>query len=150
MSLKQAIEEAFAEVPYPGDDNITRCPYNCPECREMADYFKGKTWTGHAAKDLRERHTALLLFTPEAFQYFIPAFMFAALNSYERTDLIPDSIRFHFEQSQEMMGHFAVRMSKFTPAQRKAIIDFLLYMERKGDGSSENAIGMLSEASAYS
>src|SRR5437879_13330744 len=111
MSLKQAIEEAFAGVPYPGDDNITRCPYNCPECREMGDYFKGRTWTGHAVKDLRERHTALLLFTPEAFQYFLPAFMFAAISSSEHGHLIPGSIRSHSEQSQELMVHFAVRVT---------------------------------------
>jgi hypothetical protein len=149
MSLKQAIEEAFAGVPYPGDSNITRCPYNCSECTRVALYFKGKDQTGHVESDLRANHVALSLFTPEAFQYFLPAFMLMSLGTYEKGDIIPDAIRFHFEVTQEMQGHFAVRLSKFSPAQRKVIIEYLVSMERKGAGSSEHAIGMLSEESAF-
>ena len=149
MSLKQAIEEAFADVPYPGDGNITKCPYNCSECTRVALYFKGKEQAGHKEEDLRAFHVALSLFTPEAFQFFLPSFMMMSLNSYEKGDIIPDAIRFHFEFTQEMQGHFAVRMSKFSSAQRKTIIDYLTTMERKGAGSSEHAIGMLSEESAF-
>lgn len=149
MPLKQTIEEAFADVPYPGDNNITRCPYHCSECRRIADYFKGKLWTGHTAEELREYHVALALFTPDALQYFLPAFMLVSLDSYEKGDVIPDAVRFHFDYSEEFRGHFPVRMSKFSAAQRKAIVDYLICMEGKGAGSSEQAIGMLKEESAY-
>jgi hypothetical protein len=149
MALKQTIEEAFASVPYPGDNNITRCPYNCSECRRIAGFFKGKQWTGHVAEELRPYHVALSLFTPEAFHYFLPAFMLVSLARYEKGDVIPDAVRFHFEYSQEIQGHFAVRMSKFSAEQRHAIIDYLIEMEIKGAGSSEHAIGMLSDESAF-
>jgi hypothetical protein len=92
---------------------------------------------------------ALALFTPEAFHYFLPAYMLVSIGSYEKGDLIPDAIRFHFEYNAEVRGHFAIRMSKFSAAQRKAIIDYLVWMERKGAGSAEHAIGMLSEESAF-
>jgi hypothetical protein len=115
----------------------------------VAEYFKGKLWTGHTAAELRKQHVALSLFTPEAFHYFLPAFMLVSLESYEKGDVIPDAIRFHFEYAHEYQGHFAIRMSKFSPAQRKSIIDYLVHMESKGAGSSEHAIGMLSEESAY-
>lgn len=149
MALKKLIIEAFANVPYPGDDNITKCPYNCSECRRIADYFKGKAGTGYTAEELRPYHVALSLFTPEAFHFFLPGFMLASVDSYEKGDVIPDAIRFHFEYSQEMQSHFAVRMSKLTGEQRHAIIDYLILMEQKGAGSSEHAIGMLSEESAF-
>ena len=149
MALKQMIEKAFAEVAYPGDNNITRCPYGCRECRRIAEYFKGRDWTGHTVEELRACHVALALFTPEAFHYFLPAFMLASLDTYEKGDLIPDAIRFHFEYAEESKGHFPVRMSKLSGEQRKAIIDYLIHMEGKGAGSSEHAIGMLSEESAY-
>jgi hypothetical protein len=149
MSLKQTIEAAFADVPYPGDHNITRCPYNCSECGRIAAYFKGKPGKGYTTAELKDYHVALSLFTPEAFHFFLPAFMLASMDVYEKGDVIPDAIRFHFEYSQEMQGHFAVRMSKFSTAQRHAIIDYLVLMERKGAGSSEHAIGMLSEESAF-
>src|SRR5579862_6719575 len=149
MALKQSIEEAFASVPYPGDENITRCPYRCAECSRVAAYFKGKTWSDHKAEDLRAYHMALSLFTPEAFQYFLPSFMLVSMDAYEKGDLIPDAIRLHFEFAEEARGHFEVRMSKFTTAQRHAIIDYLVQMEQKGAGSSEHAIGVLSEESEY-
>jgi hypothetical protein len=149
MSLKQTIEAAFADVTYPGDDKITHCPYNCTECRRVAAFFKGRTWSGNTVEELRAHHVALTLFTPESFQYFLPAFMLASMDKYEKGDLIPDAIRFHFEYSDEIQGHFAVRMSKFSAAQRKAIIDYLIHMEGKGAGSSEHAIGVLSEESTF-
>jgi hypothetical protein len=150
MSLKQTIEEAFADVEYPGDQNITRCPYNCAECRRVAEFFKGRTWTGQNDEELRPQHVALTLFTPEAFHYFLPAFMLVSIGGYEKGDVIPDAIRFHFEYTLEMKGHFVVRLSKFSRAQRKAIIDYLIYMEGKGAGSSEHAIGFLSDELAFS
>ena len=149
MSIKETIEKAFADVAYPGDHNITRCPYNCSECRRVADYFKGKTWQGHQVEELRPQHVALALFTPEAFHYFLPAFMLVSIGGYEKGDVITDGIRFHFEYTQEIKGHYAVRMSKFTQPQRKAIIDYLVYMEGKGAGSAEHAIGLLSDEMAF-
>jgi hypothetical protein len=149
MPLKQAIEDAFAGVAQPGDENITRCPYNCSECARIAAVFKGRTRKDLTPDELRAHHVALTLFTPEAFHYFLPAFMVVSMDRYEKGDLIPDAIRFHFEYTAEIQGHFAVRMSKFSAAQRKAIIDYLIHMEGKGAGSSEHAIGMLSEESAF-
>ena len=149
MTLKQTIEHAFLDVLYPGDNNITHCPYNCAECRRIADFFKGKEWRGQTAAELKNYHVALSLFTPEAFHYFLPAFMLVSLDSYEKGDVIPDAVRFHFEYSAEMQGHFAVRMSKFSGEQREAIIDYLIAMEQKGAGSSEHAIGMLSDEASF-
>jgi hypothetical protein len=148
-SLKQKIEAAFAEVAHPGDENITRCPYHCSECVRVAEFFKGRTAAGNLPEDLKAQHTALALFTPEAFQYFLPAFMVGSMIGYQKGDLIPDAIRFHFEYTAEVQGHYQVRLSKFTRAQRESIIEYLVHMERKGAGSSEHAIGMLSEESAF-
>ena len=145
MTLKQKIEQAFAGVAHPGDENITRCPYNCSECRRVAEFFKGKTLAELTAEDLRAQHVAFPLFTPEAFLFYLPAFMLVSMDSYEKGDLIPDAIRFHFECSDEMRSHFAIRMSRFSRAQRGVIIDYLVHMEGKGAGSSEHAIGVLSE-----
>jgi len=148
MTLKETIKTAFADVPYPGDRNITRCPYHCKPCEEISDYFKGKGWEGHSVEDLRDHHTALSLFTPEAFHYFLPAFMLASVESYDNMDILPDSIRFHFEFSLEHRDHFLVRLTKFSEEQRKVIIEFLRFMETKGAGSSEDAISLLKEQPA--
>ena len=148
-SLQQTIGRVFASVGYPGDDNITRCPYDCTECRQIARFFQGKSCDQLAVEDLRRHHTALALFTPEAFQYFLPAFMLASLDSHEKGDVIPDAIRFYFEYSGEIKGHFPVRLSRFSPGQRETIIDYLSYLEEKGAGSSGDAIAVLKEETEY-
>lgn len=146
MSLKEAIKVAFADVRYPGDNNITRCPYQCRPCQEIADYFKGKTSEGHLVEDLRDHHTALSLFTPDAFHFFLPAFMLASIESYNSTDILPDSIRFHFEFDLEHRDHFLVRLTNFSEEQRRVITEFFRYMESQGAGSSEDAISLVNEA----
>ncbi len=97
-------------------------------------------------EELRDHHTALSLFTPEAFQYFLPTFMLASLDSYDdKVNIFPDAIRFDFEFNLDHRDYFLVRVNRFSPEQRKVIIEFLRYMESKGVGSSEDAIEMLND-----
>ncbi len=150
MTLKQTIERAFAGTPLPHDDNITHCSYHCTECTRIAEFFKGRAASGLTLEELRAEHNALTLFTPDAFQYYLPAFMLVSLDHYEKGDVIPDAIRFHFECSHEMKSQFAVRLSRFTPEQREAIIDYLTYLEEKGAGCADHAIELLSDEEAFS
>ena len=141
--LRRAIAEAFAAVTYPGDDELIRCPYDCAECRRIAGYFKGKNWLGHDAAEWRERHLALTLFTPKAFQYFLPGFMLASLASRDRDEILPDAIRFHFEYVLEFRKYFDVRMAAFSPAQRRVVVDYFTWMENLGIGALEDMSGSL-------
>ncbi len=134
----------------PGDANITRCPYHCSECARIAKFFKGRSSGGLTVEELCAQHVALSLFTPDAFHYYLPAFMLASLDGYQKGDVIPDAIRFHFECSHEMKSHFAVRLSRFSPEQRDAIIDYLVFMEGKGAGCADHAIEMLNDEEAFS
>ena len=84
----------------------------------------------------KENEPGFNVFTPEAFQYFLPAFMFASIDSYDKHDIIPDSIRYHLEFNLEHREYFNVRMSKFSPAQKRVITEFLRQMESRGAGSS--------------
>jgi len=145
MTLKEKIAAAFADVPPPADENITHCPYQCFECTAVAGFFKGKRWQDISMADARHYHGALNVFTPEAFQYFVPAFMGASIEAYDKHDIIPDSIRYHLEFALEHREYFHVRMSKFSGTQRRIITDFLREMERRGAGSAEDAIGFLNE-----
>jgi len=38
MTTRQLIEQAFADVPYPGDDNIAD-HQDCPECDDVRAFF---------------------------------------------------------------------------------------------------------------
>ena len=80
QGIIDAIEMAWAEVPYPGDKNIfTPTSY---DDEGITEYFSGTDWRHHPAEDLRRRCFALSrFFTPPAFHYWLPAYLFAALEN---------------------------------------------------------------------
>jgi hypothetical protein len=128
MSVRQTIESAFNHVGYPGDVNIIHC--SCPICRHITEHFRGTKWQIHSLEGLRKHQLAICLFTPEAFQYFLPAFLTQTLDSWSETCLIPFLITKQFiplraDESKERQEYHAKRAAGFTAAQRAAIVAYL-------------------------
>src|SRR5690348_7639431 len=85
-----AIEGAWKDVPYPGDDKIfTQDSY---DDEDIVNYFRGTTWHDHEATALRGHSSAFTFFTPEAFRYWLPAFMIAAIEAPEEADVVLERI----------------------------------------------------------
>lgn len=128
MDVREQILAAFAETPRPRMKGISVETYDDEDTER---FFKIKQWRSLRAKELREHSSALSFFTPEAFRYFLPAFMLAEIDDAETADIIAGSIAFHFN-----CGHFAgERKPKSTAAELKAIDAFFeLCCERYGDG----------------
>jgi hypothetical protein len=129
MTVSESIESAFADVPYPGDDRIAD-HQNCPECDDVREHFRGATWRGHNVAELQQYQSVLPLFTPEALQYFFPAFMLVSLGAWCEADDIPSSILYMClpsDPSEEpgLQQHQRERFEIFTRTQRKAIADYL-------------------------
>jgi hypothetical protein len=136
MTIRESIESAFRDVPYPGDDNITRCTHaDCLECAEVAEHFRGMTWHGHTMQSLWRVRDTIPLLTPEALHYFLPAFMLAILDTPQDADITPISIIGQFtppaqSADERQRAYFDTRLAQFTPAQRQAIADFLREIAR--------------------
>ena len=96
MGVRETIIEAFAKTPYPGDDNIAAPNW---DDEGTTEYFRGKDWRGRSPKDLRQYASSLSFFTPDAFRFFLPAFMLAELDDPETADIIAESIAFDFTQA---------------------------------------------------
>jgi hypothetical protein len=129
MTVWDSIESAFADVPYPGDDRIAD-HRDCPECDDMREHFRGTTWRGHTVAELQQYQSVLPLFTPEALQYFLPAFMLMSLKAWREADDIPFSILYMClpSDSSEDAGLHQHRMERFeifTIRQREAIAAYL-------------------------
>lgn len=122
------IEQAFADTVYPGDDKlINGC--HCEECAGIAEAFIGKRWLSLTdVKFLRRYESALTLMYPEAFRYYMPAFMRAAVVDPKTADVIPHGLEFnlmpHHSASSEK---FIARISGFTPQQKQAIKAYLKF-----------------------
>src|SRR5262245_36150941 len=76
--VRQRIERAFAEVPRPPDDRI--CGTYGDEARDDTEPFKGRDWRDLEPDLLEFYHYALVWFTPEAFHYYLPAFLIGGLD----------------------------------------------------------------------
>jgi hypothetical protein len=119
------IEAAFADAPYPGDDNINLSEH-FGAAEDMIRCFKGRQWTEISAEELSDQRFAIFHFTPEAFRFFLPAYMRANLlvgpevmdTAWELTfgSLAPPE-----EGDTEGAVRYMARMEKLTPAERAAV-----------------------------
>ncbi len=119
------IEDGWREVPYPGDDKI-RTPDSIDD-DGIVSYFAGTTWRGHAPANLRANSSAFSFFSPDAFHYWLPAFLIAAINDPEEADVVVEyiawSVRDHYPagawplfsraQRQALMAYFRFQIERF-------------------------------------
>ena len=130
--LQRQIEKAFARCTYPGDHRLV---YDTSgghlECNQVAKVFRGKHWRDIPLETLRTQHSAIFFFTPEAYAYFLPAYLIAGALHYEDADAIPDTVVFSLTppDDPDLYDAHRLRMQSFTPEQRNAIIAFLQFLK---------------------
>ena len=127
----QLIEDAWRVAPYPGDDKIfTPDSY---DDEDIVNFFGGTTWRGHSPVNLRGHSSAFTFFTPEAFHYWLPAFMIAAIQSPEEADVILDHISWSLGDR-----YASKRWPLFSSAQRKAVAGYFRFqIDRFGDNAED-------------
>src|SRR5690349_8547569 len=96
--VSRKIERAFAETPAPRRE-FTDISASYDD-EGIVAYFRGLSWRGHQAGELRKHDAALSLFTDKAFRYWLPAFMLAELEEPETADVIAERIAYHFSEAQ--------------------------------------------------
>jgi hypothetical protein len=135
------IEDAWRDVPYPGDSNIfTPDSY---DDEDIANYFGGTTWSGHSPIGLRSHSSALTFFTAKAFHYWFPAFLIAALQDREEADVVVEQIPSSLSDS-----YAPERWALFTRAQKHAVAAYFRFqIERfpEGAANERKALAILKE-----
>jgi hypothetical protein len=134
------IRKAFADTPYPGDDNIVvkflmqGVEIEEPEREELAAALRGKSWKDVGTDIVRYHYDGLALLTPQGQRYYLPAYMLAALNG-PSEDINIDFVVYHLQIPSEPdlrelhLRNFAV----FEPAEKQAIRMFLEHMQMAMD-----------------
>jgi hypothetical protein len=139
QELVKKIESAFADTPYPGDENLVNLYHNdvfCHECAEIKEIFKGKEWKTVAKETLARYYASLSLFKPQAYRYYLPAFLIAPLQLIElkTADNLPPSIVFSLSPRHKEEDYFQSRIRGFNAAQKSVITEFLeFYVQRTAD-----------------
>lgn len=128
MDVREQILAAFAETPRPLQKRISVETY---DDEGTADYFADKTWLGHPAETLFKYESSLVFFTPEAYRYFLPAYMLAEIDDPEAANVIVENIASQFSSGWLSDN----RRPQFTAGELQAIYSFFeLCRERYGDG----------------
>jgi hypothetical protein len=141
--LKRQIEQAFADVQSPDGERLLDFDRNhCEECAEDYDYdmeaFAGKHWK-ELSSDFMDTHARTIRsFTPEAFHFYLPAYLIASLDNpeseaadYLLTMLKPPEL---WEETA-VKSEFAHRIGVLTEEQTQAIRSFIHFLK---DEYSEN------------
>jgi hypothetical protein len=147
--LVRQIEEAFSSVERPSDGKIAQMSreFEDHEANLVQRYFKGLNWRDIRLSDLIRAypgdHSACLAFMrPQAYRYFLPAFMTISVQDYERADvlstatvaaLIPPS------HDKQLRSHFLERAKLFSSDQVRAIMSFLEYMAQNHPDEADRA-----------
>jgi hypothetical protein len=123
-ALKEQIEQAFADVPYPGDDHIIDDPHDW-ECIDLLACFKGKHWKELSHEDLFQN--SLSFVGIDAFAFYLPAYLFASLASYKH--LISHVVYgLCLLDDSELIEWQVRRFDRLSRIQKQAVRSFLEYM----------------------
>ena|SRR5437016_6860971 len=135
-NLMQQIREAFASAGRPADDALV--PHGCGECDALRGDLRGRT-PDELSDDWVERSFDQLVFmSDDAKRYYLPAYLRVAARDPESTVTqfvlysLSDEFRFH-------------PSGGYTPSQRKAVLDFLAFIEPQSDPDQKEYISRARE-----
>ena len=116
-ALAQEIEQVFADMPYPGGDNIGR---------EDISVFRGD-WRAIPLDVIIAYRGELPFFAIQGFRYYLPAFLVAALRHPVEVDTLLDNLIFNLDpKTYEFSGQrFTEIVNSFTLDEKRSILNFL-------------------------
>lgn len=132
--ITQEIKTAFGDMPYPGTERIVNDlqGYDLERKQIKEEFSRYENWQDVPRELLLQERDALPLFEPQGFRFYLPAYMLFVVEDYEGADTIPESI-VHSQTlpdaGTELYEFVRERMVLFGEEQRKAILNFLEYLE---------------------
>jgi len=130
------IREAFAGVRYPGHDYLVpQTPHRDLEREEITADFAGLDWRDLGVPFVRGQPEALLLMSPSAFLFYLPAYALAAIEDPRGSDLAPAVVVKSLTppvDSGESLQWFEERVGGLSVEQVAAMRDVLRFIEDAG------------------
>ena len=140
-SLHESIEAAFRDVPYPGDDNLAVYNAEGRDYDETFQLLRGTVWKELCVDRFIHGDTPFPDLAPEAFHYFMPAFLTAIVDA-AADATVADSLLFSLspENAKRTDGEFPYdntaaynqRMDLLTTMQRQVIVDVFHECHHRG------------------
>jgi hypothetical protein len=130
--VTQHIHAAFANTPYPGDENVAAyARYG----RSLADALRGQHWSEVTLEALIQHRWEIFLLNADTFRFYVPVFMLAALYHHDEVEILADNLIFSLTPQREehvnnylageFNDYFSKRVAAFEPAEKTTIRSFL-------------------------
>lgn len=135
--LQRQIEAAFADAPYPGDGRIAYAP-EAWEAEELNADFQGQHWKSLPRDVLRQHSHDLALFSAEGFQFYLPAYLLAAVDDFwDVREFVLSRLTLPEEPQQR---EFTLKQfERLTPAQKNAVRACLQLFRDEARGETSRA-----------
>jgi len=131
--LINKIESAFKSTPIP-----TGLLSRNSDDASATHYFSGTTWHGHKTTALRQHSDALYEFEPEAFRYYLPAFMLAEITDPIEADIIGEAIVWFFtpRENERLIDkeYIKIRTILFSQHELTTIVAFIHWFDIECEG----------------
>lgn len=131
--LVQQIEDAFSDVEYPGDERIVITTEYFDNLKVLLD-FKGKHWKEITTEMILQHRFDLSRFTPEAFRFYLPAYLISSLIAEDRGEIIIHVV-WNLDPQEEQgnfRDEFLARVEGLSSKQKTAIKAFInFFVERQ-------------------
>jgi hypothetical protein len=137
--LTDLISTVFPGEPYPDESPIVQGYEDAEgtEEYEVAQAFRGKSWTEIDRETVRYHASSIPLFTVQARRYFLPAYMKQCVINYGYVDYAVTTLMHGLRLPEEdktkglTRSKFLEIADGFTDAQKSAIAHFLEYISEK-------------------
>ncbi|MBL8156992.1 MAG: hypothetical protein JNM70_22655 [Anaerolineae bacterium] len=122
QELIKRLEKAFADVPYPGDENIGHY--------EVNDFIGQKDWTQVPLGIVLNNRSELRLFSAEGFHFYLPVYIRAVLLYPEADDLCDYIVAVLLVDRPLFREWVEWVIKRFSNEQKAVVIEFMkLYPE---------------------
>jgi hypothetical protein len=122
--LESKIGEGFSNLVPPDEQNIVE--HDCPECRAVRRVFRNEDWRKLSTRKIEWAYDKLPLFTPSAFQYFLPVFLLYSLRD-PLSDVCQYTV-YALAQQKKDDAWWQQKIENFTPEQKSICHLFLRWI----------------------
>lgn len=139
-ALREEIEAAFGDIPYPGDDNLYH-HFDPSECAHIRRIFTGKRWVEFKDRPMQVWDDGYRMVLPflsaGAFCHFLPLFMLACVFNFKETNPMGADLIMMLTRKDDDVGFSADYDSNLMPLSRRqldVVLAFLRFMDRRHEG----------------
>ena len=140
MQLVTMIEEVFRNSEYPSDGAISVVT---SDDEGTTEHFSGTHWKDHSGDTLANFSSSITFLTPEAFAYFLPAFMIAALDQPFGGIASSLLVRICPPKFDPHRPSYSAWWSRLDRSQQESVVEFLRKMRASDESVPDLAISAL-------